>query len=224
MAIIFLNLILLIIYIIYFLKYYVNPIYDFVVIVNIINIFYIFMLLKQNKTLYERLDEHFIKASVMRSNSIIDPLTKIYNRRYFDEAFNKFYSAALTNGSFYFSIMIIDIDHFKRFNDTYGHDVGDDVLKAVVDKIRNNIRTNDVFCRFGGEEFVVLTEDDKKGAIKLANKINKLEYEAVEKITVSIGLAFFDKNKTKDELLKEADNNLYKAKEQGRNRVIYETN
>ena len=221
MFIIFLNLILAVIYTFYFLKEYTNPVFYFIFIVNIVNIIYILKILSEKNRLVEELDDKYITASVMRSNSIIDPLTQIYNRRYFDDIFNKFYSAGNSNRQFDFSLMIIDIDHFKRFNDTYGHDVGDEVLKTVVNIIKNNLRKNDVFCRFGGEEFVILSEDSKEGAIKLAQKINKLEYESVEKITISIGVSFFNKGKTMDEMIKEADENLYKAKENGRNQVAY---
>ena len=221
MFIIFLNLILAIIYTFYFLKEYTNPVFYFIFIVNIVNIIYILKILSEKNRLVEELDDKYITASVMRSNSIIDPLTQIYNRRYFDDVFNKFYSAGNSNRQFDFSLMIIDIDHFKRFNDTYGHDVGDEVLKTVVNIIKNNLRKNDVFCRFGGEEFVILSEDNKEGAIKLAQKINKLEYKSVEKITISIGVSFFCKGKTMDEMIKEADENLYKAKENGRNQVAY---
>jgi diguanylate cyclase (GGDEF)-like protein len=221
MFIIFLNLILAVIYTFYFLKEYTNPVFYFIFIVNIVNIIYILKILSEKNRLVEELDDKYITASVMRSNSIIDPLTQIYNRRYFDDIFNKFYSAGKGNKQFDFSLMIIDIDHFKRFNDTYGHDVGDEVLKTVVNIIKNNLRKNDVFCRFGGEEFVILSEDSKEGAIKLAQKINKLEYESVEKITISIGVSFFNKGKTMDEMIKEADENLYKAKENGRNQVVY---
>ena len=183
------------------------------------------MALNDTKMLKEQADMEFLNASKAGQTSIIDPLTGIYNRRHFDIVFNRIYTSA-KNQNTSFSLMIIDIDHFKKFNDTYGHDVGDKVLKTVVNKIRDNIRKNnlDMLFRFGGEEFIILTSDDKDGAIRLAKKINQLEYKDVEKITISIGVSSYKKGMSKEELLKVADNNLYKAKENGRNQVVCDEN
>ncbi|MDA8304007.1 MAG: GGDEF domain-containing protein [Deltaproteobacteria bacterium] len=168
----------------------------------------------------DNINEEFIRASKANNNSIIDPLTGIYNRRHFDAVLDKIYSENNDDGAL--SIMIIDIDHFKKFNDTYGHDVGDEVLKTVVNTVRKNIRHNlDMFFRFGGEEFIIITSDDKDGSLKLAEKLNKLEYKAVERVTISIGVAVYQKGISKTELIKIADNNLYRAKENGRNQVVY---
>ena len=78
-----------------------------------------------------------------------------------------------------------------------------------------------MFFRFGGEEFIIITSDDKNGSIKLAEKLNKLEYKAAERVTISIGVAVYQKGISKTELIKIADNNLYRAKENGRNQVAY---
>ncbi len=116
--------------------------------------------------------------------------------------------------------MIIDIDHFKKFNDTYGHDVGDKVLKIVSSTVKEHIRGNqDILFRYGGEEFVIISMDDLTGAITLAKKINSLEFKgSPEKITISIGIGSY---KQGEDVVKLADDNLYKAKEAGRNCFKY---
>lgn len=224
MIVLILNLITAIVYLTYAPKHYLNPVFDVIFLTSIINTVYIAKLLINVKILKEQSSMEFLRASKAGQVSIVDPLTGIYNRRHFDNVFNRIYNEA-KNSDMEFSLMIIDIDHFKKFNDTYGHDVGDKVLKTVVDKIKSNIRKNlDMFFRFGGEEFIVLTSDNKDGAIRLAKKLNQLEYKDVEKITISIGVSSYHKGMSKDELIKIADNNLYKAKENGRNQVVYDEN
>ena len=220
MTTIILNIFFLIIYAGYSRNYYTNYAYDSIFFIILINTVYILKLRRDKKILTDNINEEFIRASKANNNSIIDPLTGIYNRRHFDAVLDKIYSENNADGAF--SIFIIDIDHFKRFNDTYGHDVGDEVLRTVVNTIRKNIRHNlDMFFRFGGEEFLIITSDDKNGSIKLAEKLNKLEYKAAERVTISIGVALYQKGISKTELIKIADNNLYRAKENGRNQVAY---
>jgi len=122
----------------------------------------------------------------------------------------------------------MDIDHFKKINDTYGHDVGDLVLKTFADLIRGIIRKSDICARFGGEEFVVLLPNtDREGARVLAERIrtavakNPVEHGSIVIVfTVSIGISQCRKGmQSIDELIKEADIALYRAKEGGRNRV-----
>ena len=220
MIAIILNIFFLIMYAGYLKNYYTNYAYDSIFFIILINTVYILKLRRDKKILMDNINEEFIRASKANNNSIIDPLTGIYNRRHFDAVLDKIYSENNAGGAF--SIMIIDIDHFKKFNDTYGHDVGDEVLKTVVSTVRKNIRHNlDMFFRFGGEEFIIITSDDKDGSLKLAEKLNKLEYKAVERVTISIGVAVYQKGISKTELIKIADNNLYRAKENGRNQVVY---
>ncbi|MHB1681028.1 MAG: GGDEF domain-containing protein [bacterium] len=205
-------------------KNYLNSVFDILILTFIINTLYIYKILSEKKKLKNQIDSEFLRASKAGVMSITDPLTGAYNRRHFDAVLDRIYEES-KNQNTDFSLMIIDIDHFKRFNDTYGHDIGDIVLKTVVDTIKNNIRKNlDMFFRFGGEEFVIITSDKKDGAVKLANKLNGLDYNHIEKITISIGVAFYQKGILKEELIKTADTNLYKAKEQGRNKVVYEDN
>jgi diguanylate cyclase (GGDEF)-like protein len=156
-----------------------------------------------------------------------DPLTGLPNRRFFFEHASlifeevKRYEKPL-------SLLVIDIDHFKKINDTYGHDVGDLVLKTFADVLRGTVRKSDICARFGGEEFVVLLPNtDLKGARVLAERIratvakNPVEHGSIVIVfTVSIGISQYRKGMQNiDELIKEADIALYRAKEGGRNRV-----
>ncbi len=157
----------------------------------------------------------------------IDELTGLYNRRHlFELAAREFeatrrYSRNLT-------VMMMDIDHFKKFNDTYGHSVGDEILKLVAKAIASNVRNCDIVGRYGGEEFnVILPETDIEGATIVAERIRqavedrRLGTEKSEelKCTISIGLARYGKENNIEELIKKADDMLYLAKEGGRNRV-----
>ena len=222
MFILFINLALAAVYAAYLPSDYANPVVGGLFLAAVINAAYIYKLMRDNKRLKFRLDEEFLRASKAGAVSITDQLTGAYNRRHFDIVFDRIYEESRSRNTG-FSLILIDIDYFKRFNDTYGHDTGDAVLKTVVSTIKRNIRKNlDMFFRYGGEEFVIITSDSKAGAVNLARKINGLDYRQVEKITISAGVAFFRNGISKDEIIKIADNNLYKAKEQGRNRVIYD--
>ncbi|OMH40138.1 hypothetical protein BLW93_06690 [Desulfurobacterium indicum] len=123
---------------------------------------------------------------------------------------------------------MIDIDYFKRINDTYGHEVGDLVLKFIVDKIRSLIRSSDILVRYGGEEFIIyLPHTTLKDALKLAERIRKgiedmiIDTEDGKKIrvTISLGVAERDLGETLEQVIKKADEALYRAKKHGRNRV-----
>ncbi len=154
--------------------------------------------------------------------SATDPLTAIFNRRKLFELLGlevektKRYGRPL-------SLIILDLDHFKRVNDTFGHDTGDAVLKTTTNIISGVIRNTDIFARYGGEEFIIaLPETALAGAAALAEKIRvAVEYHlfpAVGRITVSIGASEYSGNET-DALVKRADEALYAAKRKGRNRV-----
>ncbi|MCF6172618.1 MAG: diguanylate cyclase [Campylobacteraceae bacterium] len=150
-----------------------------------------------------------------------DFMTKLYNRRYFFEEIKGFYKDKAP-----FAVSIIDIDHFKKINDVYGHDVGDSVIISLANLLKQNTKNSDLVARFGGEEFcIALKNVDKKQAIGFFAKLRKSISEAQMiiagkniKFTVSIGLVFSD-NKNIEELLKSADEALYNAKTSGRNRV-----
>jgi diguanylate cyclase (GGDEF)-like protein len=124
---------------------------------------------------------------------------------------------------------MMDIDHFKQVNDVHGHLTGDVVLKEIAQLVRVRVRREELFARFGGEEFVlVLPETDREGAVEAAEAIRRLVAEhsmtfegQMIRVTVSLGVATFDKSEHKgpDDLIRTADKNLYQAKGNGRNRV-----
>ncbi len=168
--------------------------------------------------------EHLYDASVT------DALTSAYNREYFDTrlaselAYARRHNAPL-------SLIMLDIDHFKRVNDTYGHRVGDQVLVALVRTARPALRTEDVFCRYGGEEFaIILRTTDVQQASCVAERIRaivaELRFESAGKklgITVSLGCASLKccDEVTSENLISVADRRLYAAKHAGRNRVVW---
>ncbi|MDF1877058.1 diguanylate cyclase [Sulfurimonas sp. SAG-AH-194-L11] len=154
--------------------------------------------------------------------SLTDELTKIGNRRYFNQKLKSEISRSKRHKTV-FSLVVFDIDHFKKVNDTYGHDTGDDVLRVYSEFILEQLRVEDVFCRTGGEEFaIILADTDEKSASLLAEKLRlKIEnYKKIVPITMSFGVAEYRPKESKEELYKRADTALYKAKESGRNRVV----
>jgi len=160
--------------------------------------------------------------------AVTDGLTQIPNKRQLDEYLDRELSRARRHRRD-LSILMLDIDHFKRINDSHGHLTGDVVLRELARLIRIRIRREELFARYGGEEFViVLPETDLKGALEFAETVRQMvqDHEIVFegqtlKVTVSIGVAQFlrDVHKTPEDLLKEADKNLYWAKTHGRNKV-----
>ncbi|WP_022665910.1 GGDEF domain-containing protein [Desulfospira joergensenii] len=159
--------------------------------------------------------------------STLDDLTGIYNRRHFLELFSKQRKSSVRYKR-PLSLLLIDVDHFKRVNDTHGHDVGDIVLQSLTKQIAGAVREMDILARFGGEEFIVLLpETDLKKACRAAERICRTVEESPVPfsgkslpITVSIGVAAIGKEySSMDEIIKGADLALYRAKESGRNRV-----
>lgn len=153
----------------------------------------------------------------------IDKLTGIYNRHKFEELFtleaerSRRFSQPL-------SLILIDIDHFKLVNDTHGHDIGDIVLKKLVEIVQANIRKIDIFARWGGEEFLVLSPTTDLANIqflaeKLRAAVESSTFPEVNRITISMGVSTLGETDTFSELFKRADQGLYYAKEQGRNQV-----
>jgi len=155
-----------------------------------------------------------------------DPLTEIYNRVAFDEAIEKELSSYRRHQAD-FAMMIIDIDHFKQVNDTYGHIAGDKVLKSVAQVIKKTIRLSDEVFRYGGEEFVVILSNTNQGGARfIAERVKKQIENLVVKInqnvsvTASIGISSSDRLEDSAKILEHADKALYQAKDQGRNRVV----
>ncbi|HHO65917.1 MAG TPA: GGDEF domain-containing protein, partial [Epsilonproteobacteria bacterium] len=195
-------------------------------IVTLINIFVILtiltsFLIRTNKNMEEQLTE------LMET----DHLTGLYNRRKYSNYSEQLYHAA-KNEKLPLSILIFDIDHFKAYNDTYGHLRGDSALKRIADILNQHIKENDHMFRFGGEEFVaILTNTSLEKAIQLAQKIQTdIRDEAIEHktssthdcMTCSVGIASQIPNNdvAYSELFEKADKNLYLAKDQGRNRIV----
>lgn len=151
-----------------------------------------------------------------------DELTQISNRRTIINIANKNFK----NDNF--CVTIFDIDRFKLINDTYGHSVGDEVLKALSFLISNNLRKNDYLGRFGGEEFLIVSKSNKEETVIMAERIRKLieEYDYSEintnlTVTSSFGVAEKKNFKTVSLVINRADELLYKAKNSGRNIVCY---
>lgn len=160
--------------------------------------------------------------------SVLDGLTGLYNRRQFEIGLEQEFNRTKRHPAD-FSLAILDIDFFKKVNDNYGHQYGDYVLKTVADLMKSCFRKTDLLYRYGGEELVmILPETNVEGAIIPVQRLRRsveeynFEYNGVKaKVTVSIGLTMnFNEFKSAAELLKSADESLYKAKEGGRNRVI----
>jgi two-component system, cell cycle response regulator len=162
--------------------------------------------------------------------AITDALTGLYNRRYMETHLTMLVDQAAARGKA-LSLLLLDIDHFKAINDTYGHDVGDDVLREFATRLRKTTRGIDLACRYGGEEFViVMPETDIAVAEAVAERIRRRianepfsirEGAAAIEVTLSIGLAALGPpGDTAGTLLKRADQALYRAKRDGRNRVV----
>ncbi|HEY0033263.1 MAG TPA: GGDEF domain-containing protein [Devosia sp.] len=168
----------------------------------------------------------------VRRESLLDPLTKIANRKSFDEGLTQAIADAQGSNS-PLSLIIVDIDYFKNFNDTYGHQTGDQVLRLVAMTLKSNIKGKDLAARYGGEEFVaVLPATDIAGAVIAAENIRKAiqakellkrsTNEKLGRITASFGVAAFHPTDTAASLIERADRCLYGAKHAGRNRVVSE--
>jgi len=154
----------------------------------------------------------------------IDPLTELYNRRAFTLLVEKELSRAKRH-SLPITLAILDIDHFKKINDQFGHNVGDEVLHRLAKELTNNMRKEDVICRWGGEEFVILmvkttTELSYNHLDQVREKISIMDFSPVEKLTFSAGMATVNPDEPFKDWLQRADDALYKAKEMGRNQVI----
>ncbi|MCD6433471.1 MAG: GGDEF domain-containing protein, partial [Sulfurimonas sp.] len=152
-----------------------------------------------------------------------DALTHIFNRGRFEYYLDKEILRSSRNGE-KFSLIMFDIDHFKEINDTYGHDVGDIVLKELTSLVSKHIRNLDVFARWGGEEFMIISltniEYSERFAEKLREVIDKNVFTTVGHVCCSFGVTQFHHKDTKKLIVKRCDNMLYSAKEAGRNCVV----
>jgi len=168
----------------------------------------------------------------VRRESMTDSLTNIYNRKCFDQQLNKRILEAQTNAT-PLCLIILDIDHFKNFNDRFGHQTGDQVLRLVAMILSANTKGKDMAARYGGEEFAIILPDiELKDAVRLSNTIRKAIHakellkrstnEKLGRITASFGVAKLTASDSAMSLIERADCALYAAKRTGRNRVIAE--
>jgi diguanylate cyclase (GGDEF)-like protein len=158
--------------------------------------------------------------------ALTDALTGMQNRRYFDDALKE-YLGEFRRIQKPVGLMIVDLDHFKQINDTHGHDIGDEVLRAVASCLKDMTRYHDVVARLGGEEFAVVAPNmDADTLVRFAERIRKAMAGMVIvsgnvrlKVTASVGLAVWDRKESAETLFRRADQQLYQAKKTGRNRV-----
>ena len=159
----------------------------------------------------------------IREISQIDPLTGVFNRRQIANVLAKMHK-----NNKQFAIVLLDLDHFKRINDSYGHDAGDEVLKCVARILSANIREHDLVGRFGGEEFILILEDrELRDAIMIAERCRRqierekiaIDQNSVIHVSASFGIAISDQHIQREFVLRQADRALYLAKENGRNQV-----
>lgn len=185
---------------------------------------------------FEHKGEHYVvsltditeikeKSNLLEYQASHDQLTGLYNRQKFTEILTKEIKRdkRYTNS---LSLILFDIDNFKKFNDDFGHPIGDEVLTTISDVVLTSVREHDTVVRWGGEEFLILVpQTDIQGAINVAEKI-RLAIETISseeiprQITASFGIAKLSKDDTKESILKKADEALYKAKDAGKNRVV----
>jgi diguanylate cyclase len=169
----------------------------------------------------------------VRHESMVDSLTGIQNRRAFDQALTESCEQARSNKQ-PLCLLLVDIDHFKKVNDNYGHVVGDAVLKGVSETLNDTVRGGDILARYGGEEFVaVLPNTPMDGAERVADNIcNMVRNQEMDenrvgknvgRVTVSVGVALFHAAESPEDFVTRADIALYRAKESGRNRVCTHT-
>jgi len=191
---------------------------------------------KEREDIIRDISEHTAVAivtirlrEILKIQSIRDPLTGLFNRRYLYETLERELNRAERKKTSIGAI-IIDIDHFKNFNDTFGHEAGDMVLKNIGDFLKSHCRGSDIACRFGGEEFILILpdaslEETKRKAEELREGVKKIKFsynnQPLDTITISAGIASSPEHGTKaDELINNADTSLYKAKGGGRDRVV----
>lgn len=169
--------------------------------------------------------------AILQHESITDALTGLKNRRYFDQRMSEEVALSLRH-KLPLSLMLLDVDHFKKINDTYGHQIGDEVLSSLAKLISGMVRDSDIVARYGGEEIAIITpRTSKEEAALLAERLRDLiekttvamvgTTQEVVQVTVSLGICSLSAVITdKDALLEESDQALYLAKKYGRNRVV----
>ena len=181
----------------------------------------------------QEINELQVNLEVVRAESLTDPLTQLANRKFFDTTLEQAIAEANEKNE-PLSLMMTDIDHFKKFNDSFGHLTGDQVLRLVAMSVKQNVKGQDTAARYGGEEFaIVLPNTVLRSAITVADHIRRAVMtkelmkrstgEHLGRVTISIGVATLHKNDTAQGLIERTDACLYAAKRHGRNRVMCET-
>jgi diguanylate cyclase len=166
----------------------------------------------------------------IRAESLSDPLTALSNRKHFDQSLERIIAQSRQSGDL-FCLILADVDHFKTFNDTHGHQMGDHVLRLIATEMRQSVKGQDVVARYGGEEFaIILPGTGLIPASIVAEKIRQTTMskelrrrktgESLGRVTISLGVAEFRRNETAQDLVERADNCLYAAKRRGRNCVV----
>jgi diguanylate cyclase (GGDEF)-like protein len=167
-----------------------------------------------------------LSAEVLRRLATTDPLTGAFNRRHYMDLMSREQRRADRYGTVY-SVLMIDIDHFKRVNDTHGHQIGDQAIQAMADACKRTMRPTDIVARYGGEEFIItLTHTEAAGAVKVAERLRQAVADIVLptdhgalQFTISIGVSTYAKPSRLEQIIGAADEALYAAKKGGRNRV-----
>ncbi len=181
----------------------------------------------------QEIDELQVNLEAVRTESLTDPLTQLANRKYFDTTIEQAIEEARAANE-PLSLLMTDIDHFKNFNDSFGHLTGDQVLRLVAMSVKQNVKGQDTASRYGGEEFaVILPNTVLRSAITVADHIRRAVMtkelmkrstgEHLGRVTISVGVATWRKNDTVQSLIERTDACLYAAKRHGRNRVMCET-
>lgn len=165
----------------------------------------------------------FTEITSLERLATIDKLTSLYNRRKLDSVINNCSNTELPNN---LCLMMIDIDNFKIVNDTYGHDIGDEVLKTIAYSIKESTRDTDIAGRWGGEEFLIICkntslEEAKNISDRILDSVRNSDFDNVGKQTVSVGLSCLNKSESIKKLLKRADTKLYEAKDSGKDCLKY---
>ena len=151
----------------------------------------------------------------IEKQTLTDPLTGAYNRLFLEEKLESMFAVYENK-----AVVMLDIDHFKKINDTYGHQMGDLILKDFVKTIKNSIRKTDITVRYGGEEFLIFMPNTSKEEAKIVTYKIKKNISPVENISYTFSAGIADEGETLAEMIKTADERLYKAKKEGRNRII----
>lgn len=173
---------------------------------------------------YSSIRQDISSQKYIEQVSLIDYLTQVYNKKYYDEILDKEVYSAQRYG-YNLSLLLLDIDLFKDINDTFGHQVGDNVLKEFASLLLKDTRKSDIVSRIGGEEFTIIVENDtiesaNAFASKIRREIQEHEFKTVKNLTVSIGISSYIEGDTSQTLFKRVDDAMYQAKKNGRNQVV----